>query len=147
LEATDGFWKAWISQVRYDGGWGEEVRRSLITLKALTYRPTGGIVAAATTSLPEELGGARNWDYRYCWLRDATFTLEALLGTGFISEAAAWLEWLLRAVAGDPADLQIMDAIDGTRRLTELELDWLEGYEGSAPVRIGNAAAGQRQLD
>jgi len=147
LRATDRFWKTWVAKLHYEGGWQEEVRRSLITLKALTYRPTGGVVAAATTSLPEELGGSRNWDYRYCWLRDATFTLQALLGTGFVAEAAAWREWLLRAVAGDPADLQIMYAIDGTRRLTELELGWLEGYEGSAPVRIGNAAVGQLQLD
>ncbi|WP_416380811.1 glycoside hydrolase family 15 protein [Georgenia sp. H159] len=147
LESTDAFWKTWMSQLHYDGEWDEAVRRSLITLKALTYQPTGGIVAAATTSLPESLGGVRNWDYRYCWLRDATFTLQALLGTGFVAEAAAWRDWLLRAVAGDPSDLQIMYAIDGTRRLSELELDWLPGYEGASPVRIGNAAAGQLQLD
>lgn len=147
LDGTDRFWTTWMSQANYEGAWSAAVRRSLITLKALTYAPTGGIVAAATTSLPEELGGSRNWDYRYCWLRDATFTLQALLGTGFVEEAGAWRDWLLRAVAGDPADLQIMYGIDGTRRLTELEVDWLPGYEGAAPVRIGNAAAGQLQLD
>ncbi|MFN8074335.1 MAG: glycoside hydrolase family 15 protein [Kineosporiaceae bacterium] len=125
----------------------DAVRRSLVVLKALTYAPTGGIVAAATTSLPEELGGVRNWDYRFCWLRDATFTLQALLGTGFVEEARAWREWLLRAVAGDPADLQIMYGIDGTRRLPETELPWLSGYEGSRPVRIGNGASDQLQLD
>jgi GH15 family glucan-1,4-alpha-glucosidase len=147
IEQTEAFWKEWVSQGSYAGEWPEAVTRSLVVLKALTYAPTGGIVAAATTSLPEHLGGARNWDYRYCWLRDATFTLQALLGTGHHQEAAAWRDWLLRAVAGDPADVQIMYGIDGTRRLTELELDWLGGYEGSRPVRIGNAAAGQFQLD
>ncbi|MFH5821239.1 glycoside hydrolase family 15 protein [Georgenia sp. AZ-5] len=147
LEHTETFWRRWIGRLRYDGGWEEAVRRSLVTLKALTYAPTGGIVAAATTSLPEQLGGVRNWDYRYCWLRDATFTLQALLGTGFVEEAAAWREWLLRAVAGDPADLQIMYGIDGTRRLPEYEIGWLSGYEGSRPVRVGNAAVGQLQLD
>jgi GH15 family glucan-1,4-alpha-glucosidase len=116
-------------------------------LEALTYAPTGGIVAAATTSLPEQIGGPRNWDYRYCWLRDATFTLQALLGTGYVAEAKAWREWLLRAVAGDPRDLQIMYGLDGTRRLPECTLDWLSGYEGSSPVRIGNAASEQFQLD
>jgi GH15 family glucan-1,4-alpha-glucosidase len=115
--------------------------------QALTYHPTGGILAAATTSLPEQLGGPRNWDYRYCWLRDATFTLQALLGTGYVAEAEAWREWLLRAAAGDPADLQIMYGLDGTRRLTESTLDWLPGYRRSGPVRVGNAAAGQFQLD
>ena len=118
-----------------------------MTLKALTYAPTGGIVAAATTSLPEELGGSRNWDYRFCWLRDATFTLQALLGTGYVREARAWRDWLLRAVAGDPADLRIMYALDGSRRIPEYELPWLSGYEGSSPVRVGNAAAEQFQLD
>ena len=122
-------------------------RRSLVVLKALTFQPTGGIVAAATTSLPEQLGGPRNWDYRYCWLRDAALTLQALLGAGFKAEAGKWRDWLLRAVAGDPADLQIMYGLDGTRRLPEFELDWLPGYEGSRPVRIGNAAADQLQLD
>ncbi|MEV5824709.1 glycoside hydrolase family 15 protein [Spirillospora sp. NPDC052242] len=147
LADTEAFWSGWIEDFRYDGRWPDAVRRSLITLKALTYHPTGGIVAAATTSLPEQLGGPRNWDYRFCWLRDATFTLQALLGTGFVAEAKAWREWLLRAVAGNPADLQIMYGIDGTRRLPEYELDWLSGYEGAAPVRIGNAASGQFQLD
>jgi GH15 family glucan-1,4-alpha-glucosidase len=123
------------------------VIRSLITLKALTYQPTGGIVAAATTSLPEDIGGVRNWDYRYCWLRDATITLEALLRTGYTDEAMAWRLWLSRAIAGDPADVQIMYGVAGERRLAEWEADWLPGYEDSAPVRIGNAAAGQLQLD
>ncbi|MGY5883259.1 glycoside hydrolase family 15 protein [Modestobacter lacusdianchii] len=147
LAGTEAFWAEWIGHCTYDGEWAPAVRRSLITLKALTYRPTGGIVAAATTSLPEELGGSRNWDYRYCWLRDAAFTLQALLGTGYLEEARAWREWLLRAVAGDPADLRIMYALDGSRRIPEYELPWLPGYEGSAPVRVGNAAAGQFQLD
>jgi GH15 family glucan-1,4-alpha-glucosidase len=147
LECTERFWTDWVAQGDYTGDWAEAVTRSLVVLKALTYAPTGGIVAAATTSLPEHLGGTRNWDYRYCWLRDATFTLQALLGTGHLQEAGAWRDWLLRAVAGDPADLQIMYGIDGTRRLTELELDWLPGYAGSTPVRTGNAAAGQFQLD
>ncbi|MDG6110419.1 glycoside hydrolase family 15 protein [Dactylosporangium aurantiacum] len=147
LADTEAFWSHWMSRFRYTGGWQEAVRRSLVTLKALTYAPTGGIVAAATTSLPEQWGGPRNWDYRFCWLRDATLTLQALLGTGFVAEARAWREWLLRAAAGDPADLQIMYGIDGTRRLTELTLNWLPGYEGAAPVRIGNAASGQFQLD
>ncbi|OLT12453.1 glucoamylase [Actinomadura sp. CNU-125] len=147
LADTEAFWADWIGDFDYAGRWPDAVRRSLITLKALTYHPTGGIVAAATTSLPEQLGGSRNWDYRFCWLRDATFTLQALLGTGFVTEAKAWREWLLRAVAGEPADLQIMYGIDGTRRLPEYELDWLGGYEGAAPVRIGNAASGQFQLD
>jgi GH15 family glucan-1,4-alpha-glucosidase len=147
LAETEEFWTQWIAAGNYDGGWPDAVRRGLITLKALTYGPTGGIVAAATTSLPERLGGPRNWDYRYCWLRDATFTLQALLGTGYVAEAKAWREWLLRAVAGDPADLQIMYGLDGTRRIPEYTLDWLSGYEASAPVRIGNAAADQLQLD
>ncbi|NUO55904.1 MAG: glycoside hydrolase family 15 protein [Hamadaea sp.] len=147
LADTEQFWADWMTRFRYDGRWQEPVRRSLILLKALTYAPTGGILAAATTSLPEQPGGPRNWDYRYCWLRDATFTLQALLGTGFVAEAKAWREWLLRAAAGDPADLQIMYGIDGTRRLTEYTLDWLPGYEQSSPVRVGNAASGQFQLD
>ena len=121
--------------------------RSLITLKALTYAPTGGIVAAATTSLPEELGGVRNWDYRFCWLRDSTLTLGALLSCGYQEEAEAWRDWLLRAVAGDPADLQIMYGLAGERRLPEFELPWLSGFAGSKPVRIGNEAVNQLQLD
>jgi GH15 family glucan-1,4-alpha-glucosidase len=147
LRDTLAFWSEWVSRCDYTGRWDDAVRRSLITLKALTYAPTGGILAAATTSLPERLGGGRNWDYRYCWLRDATFTLQALLGTGYQKEARAWREWLLRAVAGDPADLQIMYTLDGARRVPEYEIPWLKGYEGSAPVRVGNAAASQFQLD
>nr|WP_042186810.1 glycoside hydrolase family 15 protein [Kibdelosporangium sp. MJ126-NF4]CEL17577.1 Glucoamylase [Kibdelosporangium sp. MJ126-NF4]CTQ91197.1 Glucoamylase (EC 3.2.1.3) [Kibdelosporangium sp. MJ126-NF4] len=147
ITATERFWADWIRQCRYRGYWSAEVRRALVVLKALTYAPTGGIVAAATTSLPEDLGGVRNWDYRYCWLRDAAFTLRALLGTGFIAEAKAWREWLVRAVAGDPAELQIMYGLDGRRRLPEEILDWLPGYESSRPVRVGNAAAPQFQLD
>jgi GH15 family glucan-1,4-alpha-glucosidase len=147
LADTEQFWTSWIGGLRYEGEWGDAVRRSLVVLKALTYAPTGGILAAATTSLPEQVGGPRNWDYRFCWLRDATFTLQALLGTGFVAEARAWREWLLRAAAGDPADLQIMYGIDGTRRLPEYTLDWLAGYAGSTPVRVGNAASGQFQLD
>jgi GH15 family glucan-1,4-alpha-glucosidase len=147
MDDTVRFWEDWIRGCSYSGPWDDAVRRSLVTLKALTYAPTGGIVAAATTSLPEQLGGSRNWDYRFCWLRDATFTLQALLGTGYLREARAWRDWLLRAVAGDPADLQIMYALDGARRIPEYEVPWLRGYEGSAPVRVGNAAASQFQLD
>jgi GH15 family glucan-1,4-alpha-glucosidase len=147
LRDTERFWTDWIGQCRYEGRWPDAVHRGLLTLKALTYAPTGGIVAAPTTSLPEQIGGPRNWDYRYCWLRDATFTLQALLGTGYVVEAKAWREWLLRAVAGDPADMQIMYGLDGTRRIPEYTLDWLSGYEGSRPVRVGNAAAEQLQLD
>jgi GH15 family glucan-1,4-alpha-glucosidase len=147
LTATGDFWAAWVARCTYHGQYREAVIRSLITLKALTYAPTGGIVAAPTTSLPEDLGGVRNWDYRYCWLRDATITLEALLRTGYTAEAAAWREWLGRAIAGDPRDVQIMYGVAGERRLTEWEADWLPGYEGSVPVRIGNAAVNQRQLD
>src|SRR5690606_15257462 len=141
------FWNDWIGHIQYDGSWSEAVRRSLVTLKALTYAPTGGIVAAPTTSLPEQIGGARNWDYRYCWVRDATFTLQTLLGTGYIDEAREWREWILRAAAGNPAGLQIMYGLDGSRLLPEFEIDWLPGYEDSAPVRVGNAASGQFQLD
>jgi GH15 family glucan-1,4-alpha-glucosidase len=147
LDATLQWWRSWMGQCTYQGRWSEEVRRSLVLLKGLTYQPTGGIVAAATTSLPEDPGGVRNWDYRFCWLRDATFTLQALLGTGFTAEAKAWREWLVRAVAGDPARLQIMYALDGSRHVPERELDWLAGHEGSRPVREGNAAAQQFQLD
>ena len=147
LSDTEHFWSRWMSQCTYSGRWQTEVRRSLLLLKALTYAPTGGLLAAATTSLPEQLGGPRNWDYRYCWLRDATFTLQALLGTGFVDEARAWREWLVRAVAGDPADLQIMYGLDGRRRIPEFDLPWLPGYQDSAPVRVGNAASDQFQLD
>ncbi|MEV6950568.1 glycoside hydrolase family 15 protein [Streptomyces sp. NPDC051183] len=147
LEQGLADWREWTAQCRYDGPYREAVTRSLITLKALTYAPTGGIVAAATTSLPEELGGVRNWDYRYCWLRDSTLTLDSLLATGFLDEARAWRAWLLRAVAGDPADLQIMYGIAGERRIPETGLPWLRGYAASAPVRVGNAAVDQLQLD
>ncbi|MEV4862731.1 glycoside hydrolase family 15 protein [Streptomyces ossamyceticus] len=140
-------WRSWAAHCRYDGPYRDEVVRSLITLKALTYEPTGGIVAAATTSLPEEIGGVRNWDYRHCWLRDSTLTLGALLACGYQQEAEAWRDWLLRAVAGDPADLRIMYGLAGERRLPEYELPWLAGYENSRPVRIGNDAIQQRQLD
>ena len=126
--------------MKWKGSTKDAVKRSLITLKALTYAPTGGIVAAATTSLPEDPGGTRNWDYRFCWLRDATLTLQSLLAGGYTEEACAWRDWLLRAIAGDPADLQIMYGLDGTRRLPETELTWLAGYENSKPVRTGNAA-------
>ena len=147
LALTTRFWRDWAFRCTYEGPHREAVIRSLITLKALTYAPTGGIVAAATTSLPEDIGGVRNWDYRYCWLRDATITLEALLRTGYTEEAAAWRAWLERAIAGDPKDVQIMYSVTGERRLAEWEAEWLPGYESSAPVRIGNAAVGQRQLD
>ncbi|MHB2022534.1 MAG: glycoside hydrolase family 15 protein [Mycobacteriales bacterium] len=147
LDQTEAFWAQWMADCHYDGEWSEAVERSLVTLKALTYAPTGGIVAAATTSLPEALGGPRNWDYRYCWLRDTTMTLQALLYTGFVEEAKAWREWLLRAIAGDPADLQIMYGLAGERYLAEREIPWLAGYEGSRPVRVGNAASDQFQLD
>jgi GH15 family glucan-1,4-alpha-glucosidase len=147
LDDTARFWRNWASNLAYDGRWQEAVHRSLATLKGLTYGPSGGIVAVATTSLPETLGGSRNWYYRYCWLRDTTFTLGALLGAGLLEEARSWQQWVLRAVAGDPSDAQIMYAIDGTRRLPEYELPWLSGYEGASPVRVGNDAAGQVQLD
>jgi GH15 family glucan-1,4-alpha-glucosidase len=148
LSATTGFWTSWCDHASYQNGpYTDAVHRSLITLKALTYQPTGGIIAAATTSLPEELGGVRNWDYRYCWLRDATYTLQAFLAAGFRAEADAWREWLLRAIAGQPEMVQILYSLDGVRRLPEAELPWLSGYEGSKPVRTGNAASGQLQLD
>ncbi|MFI5755961.1 glycoside hydrolase family 15 protein [Streptomyces sp. NPDC051569] len=147
LEATSDFWREWVEHCTYHGPYREAVVRSLITLKALTYAPTGGIVAAPTTSLPEEIGGVRNWDYRYTWLRDAAITLSSLLRTGYRDEARAWREWLLRAVAGDPENLQIMYGIAGERELGEAELDWLPGYENSGPVRVGNGAAHQLQLD
>jgi GH15 family glucan-1,4-alpha-glucosidase len=147
LGDTEAWWGEWASHVAYHGGWQDAVIRSLLTLKALTYAPTGGIVAAPTTSLPEQLGGVRNWDYRYCWLRDATFTLSALMLAGLADEARAWREWLLRAVAGQPRQMQILYGVAGDRRITEQELDWLAGYEGSRPVRIGNAAVNQFQLD
>jgi GH15 family glucan-1,4-alpha-glucosidase len=147
IEQTESWWQDWSSHCSYEGPWRDAVMRSLITLKALTFAPTGGIVAAATTSLPEKIGADRNWDYRYCWDRDATFTLYSLLNNGYVEEATAFRDWLLRAVAGHPAELQIMYSIFGARRLTELELDWLPGYENSKPVRIGNAAWKQLQLD
>jgi GH15 family glucan-1,4-alpha-glucosidase len=147
LTETEGWWQEWSGRCAYQGQWRGAVRRSLITLKALTYQPTGGLIAAPTTSLPERLGGVRNWDYRYCWLRDATFTLNALLLAGYEDEAAAWREWLLRAVAGSPDDLQILYGVTGVRRLDEYEVAWLPGYEKSVPVRLGNAAATQFQLD
>jgi GH15 family glucan-1,4-alpha-glucosidase len=147
LGDTEAWWGEWASGVDYAGGWQDAVIRSLLTLKALTYAPTGGIVAAPTTSLPEQLGGVRNWDYRYCWLRDATFTLSALMLAGLTEEAKAWREWLMRAVAGQPRQMQILYGVAGERRITEQELDWLAGYEGSRPVRVGNAAVNQFQLD
>jgi GH15 family glucan-1,4-alpha-glucosidase len=147
LQDTVDYWTEWVDRCAYDGTWKEAVYESLIVLKALTYAPTGGIVAAPTTSLPERIGGERNWDYRYCWLRDATLVLLAFINAGFLDEAAAWRIWLLRAAAGDPSALQIMYGVGGERRLTELTLDWLPGYEGSRPVRAGNAASEQFQLD
>ncbi|MBC2901838.1 glycoside hydrolase family 15 protein [Streptomyces cupreus] len=147
LSASVADWQAWAARCRYDGPHRDAVVRSLITLKALTYSPTGGIVAAPTTSLPEELGGVRNWDYRYCWLRDSTLTLDALLSAGYQEEAEAWRNWLLRAVAGDPADLQIMYGLAGERRLPEVELPWLPGFAATGPVRVGNDAVKQLQLD
>jgi GH15 family glucan-1,4-alpha-glucosidase len=147
LQDTVDYWTDWTDGCAYGGTWKEEVLLSLIVLKALTYAPTGGIVAAPTTSLPERIGGERNWDYRYCWLRDATLVLLAFINAGFLDEAHAWRDWLLRAAAGDPAALQIMYGVAGERRLTEITLDWLPGYEGSRPVRAGNAASDQFQLD
>ena len=147
LEATEDFWVEWAARNQSRGEWGDAVMRSLITLKALTYAPTGGMVAAATTSLPEKFGGVRNWDYRFCWLRDATLTLLALMNAGYYDEAQSWRDWLLRAAAGSPSQLQIMYGLAGERRLSEYEAAWLPGYERSKPVRIGNAAHGQLQLD
>ena len=147
LLATENRWHDWSSHGSLGGPWREAIVRSLITLKMLTYHPTGGIVAAATTSLPEWIGSVRNWDYRFCWIRDSTFTLYALLSSGYRSEARAWREWLLRAAAGHPSEMQIMYGLAGERRLTEYEIDWLPGYAGSRPVRIGNAAYEQQQLD
>lgn len=147
LQETETFWKEWCSHCTRDGEYHDLILRSLITLKALTFAPTGGIVAAPTTSLPEKLGGARNWDYRFCWLRDATFTLLALMNSGYTEEASAWHNWLLRAAAGSPSSMQIMYGIWGQRRLLEWEAGWLDGYEGAQPVRIGNAAHAQLQLD
>jgi GH15 family glucan-1,4-alpha-glucosidase len=147
LGETEAYWKAWSARCTLKGEWSESVRRSLITLKALTYRPTGGIVAAPTTSLPERIGGVRNWDYRFCWLRDSTLTLLALMDGGYYDEARRWRDWLVRAVAGSPAQMQIMYGIAGERRIPEWPIDWLPGYEGSRPVRVGNGAASQLQLD
>ena len=147
LQETETFWRDWCSHCTRDGEYRDLIMRSLITLKALTFAPTGGIVAAPTTSLPEKLGGTRNWDYRFCWLRDATFTLLALMNSGYTEEALAWHNWLLRAAAGSPANMQIMYGIWGQRRLLEWEAGWLDGYEGAKPVRVGNAAHAQLQLD
>ncbi len=147
IHDTELWWQKWSSKCRYVGPDRDAVVRSLITLKGLTYTPSGGIVAALTTSLPEQLGGVRNWDYRYCWIRDATYTLLVLVEGGYIDEARRWREWLVRALAGQPEQMQIMYGIDGKRRLTEMELPWLPGYQGAAPVRIGNGASTQLQLD
>lgn len=147
LRDTEEYWTQWAQRCGHEGSWREAVVRSLVTLKGLTYAPTGGIVAALTTSLPEEIGGVRNWDYRFCWLRDATFTLLALMEAGYNDEAKSWREWLLRAIAGSAAQMQIMYGVRGERRLDEFEVEWLSGYENSKPVRVGNAAANQFQLD
>jgi GH15 family glucan-1,4-alpha-glucosidase len=147
LKKTASHWHRWSRRCRYRGRWAPAVLRSLLTLKALTYKPTGGMVAAPTTSLPERLGSVRNWDYRYCWLRDAAFTLNALLLAGYSTEAAEWRGWLLNAIAGSPDDLHIVYGVTGVRRLDEIELSWLPGYQGSKPVRVGNAASNQYQLD
>jgi GH15 family glucan-1,4-alpha-glucosidase len=147
LVRTEAFWRSWSDRCPHVGRWSDAVKRSLLTLKALTYAPTGGIVAAATTSLPERLGGVRNWDYRYCWVRDATFTLLSLMQLGYFDEAEAWRDWLIRAVAGRPEQMQIMYGVAGERWLPELVVPWLPGYESSVPVRIGNAASEQLQLD
>jgi GH15 family glucan-1,4-alpha-glucosidase len=147
LERTEAFWREWSDRCQDFGPWTEAVKGSLITLKALTYAPTGGIVAAVTTSLPERVGGVRNWDYRYCWLRDATFTLLAFINLGYYDEARAWRDWLVRAIAGSPRQVQIMYGVGGERVLPELVLPWLSGFENSSPVRIGNAAYQQLQID
>jgi GH15 family glucan-1,4-alpha-glucosidase len=147
LAQTERYWKKWAAQFRGRGKWRQAILRSLVVLKGLTYAPSGGIVAAATTSLPEQIGGVRNWDYRFCWLRDATFTLFALTGAGYVEEARTWRTWLLRAIAGSPEQMQILYGVNGERRLEEYEVPWLPGYEKSAPVRIGNAASKQFQLD
>ena len=147
LRDTERYWKKWANRCHRKTPWDDAVVRSLVTLKGLTYAPTGGIVAAATTSLPEEIGGVRNWDYRYCWLRDATFLLLGLMRLGFVDEARSWREWLLRAIAGSASQMQIMYGVDGDRRLEEYEIPWLSGYEKSKPVRVGNAASEQFQLD
>ncbi|QDX21039.1 glycoside hydrolase family 15 protein [Pandoraea pnomenusa] len=147
LTDTERYWRTWANRCQLDGRWAEAIRRSLIVLKALTFVPTGGVVAAPTTSLPEQLGGERNWDYRYCWLRDATLTLQALMLGGYYTEATDWSQWLVRAVAGAPSQVQIMYGLAGERRLPEWVVDWLPGYEGAKPVRVGNGAVGQLQLD
>jgi GH15 family glucan-1,4-alpha-glucosidase len=147
LRRTEQYWADWVEQCTYGGEWRDDVVRSLITVEALQYAPTGAVCAAATTSLPEQLGGVRNWDYRYSWLRDPSLTLQALLMSGYREEAALWEHWLQRAVAGDPGQFEIMYGVGGERRLTEVELDWLPGYENSKPVRIGNEASEQFQLD
>ncbi|EQD50260.1 glycoside hydrolase 15-related protein, partial [mine drainage metagenome] len=147
VSECERWWGEWAGRCVASGPWRDAVVRSLLTLKALTYQPTGGIVAAPTTSLPEAPGGTRNWDYRYCWLRDAAFTLEALLRGGYQDEAVAWRDWLLRGVGGDAAELQIAYGPAGERRLDEWEVGWLSGYEGASPVRVGNDATGQFQLD
>jgi GH15 family glucan-1,4-alpha-glucosidase len=147
LNDSENYWLDWAGSCTHEGDYHDEIHRSLLVLKALTYAPTGGMVAAPTTSLPERPGGVRNWDYRFCWLRDATLTLLTMLNTGYRDEAVMWRQWLLRAVAGDPADVQIMYGVAGERRLDERELDWLPGYEQSRPVRVGNAASEQLQLD
>jgi GH15 family glucan-1,4-alpha-glucosidase len=147
IETTERWWREWSQRCRYEGEWREAVVRSLITLKALTYAPTGGLVAAVTTSLPERLGGVRNWDYCYCWLRDATFALYALMTGGYVDEARAWRAWLLRAIAGDPPQAQTLYGVAGERLVPEWDVAWLPGYEGSVPARVGNAATMQFQLD
>ncbi|MGH6995781.1 MAG: glycoside hydrolase family 15 protein, partial [Stellaceae bacterium] len=147
LQDTEAFWRRWSARCAPAGPWSDVVKRSLVVLKGLTYAPTGGIVAAPTTSLPERIGGVRNWDYRFCWLRDTTFTLLALMNAGYYDEAKAWRDWLLRAAAGSPEQLQVLYGVGGERRMSEWEVPWLPGYEASGPVRIGNAAVDQTQLD